>query len=81
MKTNGYWILKRDLGKPGLFRYRFCFINYLCATNDHQEFDNNINNIYPSELQLKKEKRDAFPFSIVCVLHLDSKIPLNIHYE
>ena len=33
----------------------FRFIDDLCAVNDDGEFENNITNIYPEELELKKE--------------------------
>ena len=33
----------------------FCFIDDLCAINDHAEFDQNYKDKHPSELKLKKE--------------------------
>ena len=52
------WVLdtkKRDLRKARLFSNTFCFIDDLCAINDHLEFDRNFKNTFPSELQIKKE--------------------------
>ena len=37
------------------FNYIFRFIDDLIAINDDKEFENNIKNIYPEELELKKE--------------------------
>ena len=47
----------------------FRFIDKLCATKNHLEFDRNLKNIYLSELQLKNEK-----MSTSAVLFLDSSI-------
>ena len=47
----------------------FRFIDKLCATKNHLEFDRNFKNIYLSELQLKNEK-----MSTSAVLFLDSSI-------
>ena len=47
----------------------FHFIDKLCATKNHLEFDRNLKNIYLSELQLKNEK-----MSTSAVLFLDSSI-------
>ena len=46
---------KRDLCKACPFTNTFCFINDLCAINDHLEFDRNFKNIYPSGIKLKKK--------------------------
>ena len=32
-----------------------CFIDYLCAINDREDFKNSHKNIYPDELELKLE--------------------------
>ena len=52
------WLLdtkKRDLSKAHLFSNMVRFKDDLCAINDYLEFDRNLNNIYPSDLLLKKE--------------------------
>ena len=52
------WLLNikiRDLHKSRLFSNMFRFIDNLCVISDHLEFDRNFKNIYPTELQLKKE--------------------------
>ena len=52
------WLLdtkRRYLRKAHLFSNMFRFIEKLCAINSHLEFDRNFQNIYPSELQLRKE--------------------------
>ena len=66
------------------------FIDSLSAINGHLEFDKIYQDIQPLELKLKKEsisiseilfnKRDAFSFSIVGMLHLDSDFLSNIYY-
>ena len=83
------------------------FIDDLCALNDGNLFERVHREIYPDELDLKKEhsgnhatflnlditikegkfvyklfdKRDAFPFSIVRMPHIDSNIPESIFYS
>lgn len=83
------------------------FIDDLCALNDGNLFEKVYQEIYPDELELKKEhsgnhgtflnleitiiegkfvyklydKRDAFPFSIVRMPHVDSNIPEVIFYS
>ena len=52
------WLIddkNRNLQKAHRFGSLFCFIDDLCAINDHLEFDKNYRNTYPSELELKKE--------------------------
>ena len=53
------WLLKTkkwDLQKAGIFSSIFKFIGDLW-TFDNNKFKNNYNNIYPDELQLKKEMK------------------------
>ena len=83
------------------------FMDDLCALNDGNLFEKVYQEIYPDELELKKEhsgnhgtflnleitiiegkfvyklydKRDAFPFSIVRMPHVDSNIPEVIFYS
>ena len=45
---------KSDLHKERLYD-TFPFIDDLCDIYDHVGFDRNFKNIYPSELQLRKE--------------------------
>ena len=51
----------------------FRFIDKLCATKNHLEFDRNFKSIYLSELQLKNEK-----MSTSVALFLDSSIIIEI---
>ena len=44
-----------NMSRARLFNYIFRFIDDLIAINDDKEFENNIRNIYPKELELKKE--------------------------
>ena len=44
-----------NMNKAKKFNHVFRFIDDLCAVNDDGEFENNITNIYPEELELKKE--------------------------
>ena len=46
---------RKDLRKARLFSNTFCFIDNLCAISIYLELDRNLKNVYPSELQLKKE--------------------------
>ena len=46
---------KRDLQKARMFSNTFRFIDDLCALNDKGEFERNCKQIYPEELELKKE--------------------------
>ena len=50
----------RDLKKQKIMSARrfsntFCYIDDLCAINDNGEFEKTFKDIYPSELELKKE--------------------------
>lgn len=56
-----------------LFINMFRFIDKLCATKNHLEFDRNFKSIYLSELQLKNEK-----MSTSVALFLDSSIIIEI---
>lgn len=52
------WLLdikERDSHKARIFFNAFCFIEHLCAINDHMELDINYNDIYISEEELKIE--------------------------
>lgn len=49
---------KTDIGKARRFRNTFRFIDDLLAINDDGEFEKCIKEIYPSELELKKEHGD-----------------------
>ena len=46
---------KGDLQKAHVFSNTFGFIDDLCPKSKHQKFERRFKNIYPSELQLKKE--------------------------
>ena len=48
---------KRDLQKTRIFSVIFRFIDDLCTFNN-DELENNYNNIYPHELELKKKNED-----------------------
>ena len=52
---------------------RSVFIDYLRAIKDHLEFNRNLKSIYPSELQLKKEKNCKFWSIIFRPFHYDWK--------
>lgn len=43
--------------KVGIFSNIFGFIDDLCSFNN-DEFENNFDDIYPDELELKKENED-----------------------
>ena len=43
--------------KVGIFSNIFRFIDDLCSFNN-DEFENNFDDIYPDELELKKENED-----------------------
>ena len=43
---------ERDLQEARLFSNLFCFVDDLCAINNHLEFDENYKDIYPSDLEL-----------------------------
>lgn len=52
------WLLdikKRDQQKAHFFDKLFRFLDDLCVINDHLEFKKNYKDIYPSEIELKKE--------------------------
>ena len=52
------WLLdtkERDSRKARIFVNAFCFIEHLCAMNDHLELDIIYNDIYISEEELKTE--------------------------
>ena len=49
---------KRDIGKTRIFLNIFSFIDDLC-TFHNDEFENNYNDIYPDELELKNKKEDS----------------------
>ena len=81
--------------KVHMFSNIFRFIDDQC-TFDNDKSGNSCNNIYPDELELKKDnedpyiislrkfntklldKRDAFPFYINRIPHVDSNIPPKI---
>ena len=66
MKINSYQILKKkELLKARLFSNTFRFIDGLYAINDNLEFDRNSENIYSSELQLKKENNSTSEISFL----------------
>ena len=48
---------KQDPRKARIFSILFRFINDLC-TFSNNEFENNYSDIYPDELELKKENKD-----------------------
>ena len=79
----------------------------MCPKKEHRNFERVFKNVYPSELQLRKEnistskvspldfsiiteskkvkiqsgnKRDEFPFSVVCTSDMDNNVPSNIYY-
>ena len=99
---------KTDLRRARRFGNVFRFIDDLCAINDGGEFEKCYHDIYPPELELKKEndashsasfldldlsisdrlfdlklydKRDAFPFSIVCMPYISNNMPSRIFYS
>ena len=58
------WLLdtkKRDLQKARLFSNLFCFIDDLCAINNHLEFQKNYKDIYPSKLEFKSDSIILIP--------------------
>ena len=52
-------ILKRSFRKACLFRNAFLFIDDCCTIKDYLKLERNFKNIYPLELQLKKENISA----------------------
>ena len=62
------WILKLkkvDLRRATQFAKVFCFIDDLLVLNDNLEFEKNYHEIYPPELELKKENIDNFKGSFL----------------
>ena len=62
------WLLDTtiiDLCKACLFSNKFCFIEDLCAINNHLDFDRNLKNIYPSVLQLRSGNISSFEASFM----------------
>ena len=74
------WLLelkKKDLHKARLFSNTFRFIDDLCTINDNNEFERNYQQIYPVELELKKENNSNLEASF-----LDLSITLeNKHFN
>ena len=54
------------------FSYTFRYIDDLCAINDNGEFERTFSDIYPIELELKKENSTNFSANI-----LDLSIEIN----
>ena len=99
--------IKNDTVKARHFHSTKRFIDDLCALNDGNLFNRVYSDIYPDELELKREhtgnhgtfrnlditikdgrfvyklfdKRDAFPFTIVRLPHIESNIPESIFYS
>ena len=59
------------MSKARKFNNVFRFIDDLCAVNDDGEFEKNIKNIYPEELELKKENTG---YELASFLDLNIKI-------
>ena len=56
MKGSGFFKQERELQKATIFSNIFRLIDDLCTFNKN-EFENNYINIYPDELELKKENK------------------------
>jgi len=100
-------LIDSDKVKARHFHSTKRFTDDLCALNDGDLFGKVYGDIYPEELELKREhsgnhgtflnlditikncrfiyklfdKRDAFPFTIVRMPHMDSNIPESIFYS
>jgi len=65
---------KRDIRKARRFGSTFRFIDDLCAINDNSEFEKNFKDIYPEELDLKKENANNTEASFLDIsITIDNK--------